>query len=82
MDAVVTLAGATYYGILEDALASVSLGDGEISGDLTADIESASLGVFVLTQEGTLPASPDEALARIKVTFPGIASLDYVARLQ
>jgi len=80
VDAAVTLAGATYFGILEDALASVSLGDGEISGNLTADIESASLGVFVLTQEGALPANADEALARIKATFPGIANLDYVAR--
>jgi hypothetical protein len=82
VDAAVTLAGATYYGILEDALASVSLGDGEISGDMTADIESASLGVFVLTQQGALPASADEALGRIKSTFPAIADLDYVARPQ
>jgi hypothetical protein len=82
VDAAVTLAGATYFGILEDALASVSLGDGEISGNLTADIESASLGVFVLTQEGELPTSEGEALARIKATFPGIANLDYVARPQ
>jgi len=80
VDAAVTLAGATYWAVLEDGLASVSLGDGEISGDLTADIESASLGVFVLTQEGTLPAGSDEALARIKATFPGIADLDYVPR--
>jgi len=69
VDAAVTLAGATYHGILEDALASVSLGDGEISGDMTADIESASLGVSVLTQQGALPASEVEALARIKSTF-------------
>lgn len=82
VDAAVTLAGATYFGILEDALASVSLGDGEISGNMTADIESASLGVFVLTQQGTLPASADEALGRIKSTFPGIANLDYVAKPQ
>jgi len=82
VDAAVTLAGATYYGILEDTLASVSLGDGEISGNMTADIESASLGVFVLTQQGTLPANADEALARIKSTFPGIANLDYMAKPQ
>ncbi|MGA9347493.1 MAG: hypothetical protein WBW48_01650 [Anaerolineae bacterium] len=82
VDAAITLAGATYFGILEDALASVSLGDGEISGNMTADIESASLGVFVMTQQGTLPTSADEALARIKATFPGIANLDYVARPQ
>jgi hypothetical protein len=82
VDAAVTLAGATYYGILEDALASVSLGDGDISGNMTADIESASLGVFVLTQQGALPTNADEALGRIKSTFPAIASLDYVARPQ
>jgi hypothetical protein len=82
VDAAATLAGATYYGTLEDAIASVSLGDGEISGDLTADIESASLGVFVLTQQGALPASEADALARIKSTFPGIANLDYAAKPQ
>jgi len=82
VNAAVKLAGATYWGVLDGGLASVSLGDGEISGDLTADIESASLGVFVMTQEGTLPAGPDGALARIKATFPGIADLDYVARPQ
>ena len=82
VDAAVTLAGATYFGILKDALASVSLGDGDVSGNLTADIESASLGVFVLTQQGALPASADEALSRIKATFPGIANLDYVAKPQ
>lgn len=80
VDAAISLAGATYFGVLEDALASVSLGDGEVSGDLTADIESASLGVFVMTQEGALPAGEDEALARIKRTFPAIADLDYVAQ--
>jgi len=82
VDAAATLAGATYYGILEDAMASVSLGDGDISGNMTADIESASLGVFVLTQQGALPASESEALSRIKSTFPGIANLDYVANPQ
>jgi len=73
---------ATYFGILEDALASVSLGDGEISGNLTADIESASLGAFVMTQEGTLPANEAAALALIRATFPGIAGLDYTAQPQ
>lgn len=82
VNAAVKLAGATYWGVLNEGLASVSLGDGEISGDLTADIESASLGAFVMTQPGALPASADEALARIKATFPGIADLDYTARPQ
>ena len=82
VDAAATLAGVTYFGVLEDALASVSLGDGDISGDMTADIESASLGVFVLTQQGALPASEGDALSRIKSTFPGIANLDYAANPQ
>ncbi len=64
MEAAIQLAGATYWGVLDDALASVSLGDGEISGDLTTDIESASLGVFVMTQEGALPGPRGETLAR------------------
>jgi len=80
VEVAITLAGATYFGVLDGGLASVSLGDGEISGNLTADIESASLGVFVMTQQGALPASEGEALARIKRTFPGIANLDYIAR--
>jgi hypothetical protein len=82
VDAAVTLAGTTYNGILTDGLASVSLGDGKISGDLTADIESASLGVFVMTRERMLPADEAAALALIKSTFPGIATLNYVAKSQ
>lgn len=82
VDAAIKLAGATYWGVFEDGLASVSLGDGAISGNMTADIESASLGVFVMTQPGALPANQGEALARIKRTFPGIAGLNYVARPQ
>lgn len=80
VNAAIKLAGVTYWGLLDGGLASVSLGDGEISGDLTADIESASLGVFVMTRQGALPASEAEALAQIGRTFPGIAGLDYVAR--
>ncbi len=82
VDAALTLAGATYWAVLRDGLASVSLGDGGISGDLTADIESASLGVFVMSQPGALPANPDEALARIRATFPGIADLEFASRPQ
>ena len=56
VNAAASLAGMTYAAALADGFASVSLGDGAISGDLTADIETASLGAFVLSQAGQLPA--------------------------
>lgn len=75
VDAAVSLAGATYMATLEGGLASVSLGDGQVSGDLQADIDGASLGVFVMVHDGGLPDSGGGALNLIRQTFPGLAEV-------
>lgn len=80
VNAAVSLAGVTYAAALADGFASVSLGDGAISGDLTADIETASLGAFVLSRPGQMPADETTALALLEQTYPGVAELGYTAQ--
>lgn len=77
VDAAVSLAGVTYAALLSDGAASVSLGDGGISGDLTADIQDASLGAFSLLRDGHPPANPDDALNVVRATFPGVANYSF-----
>jgi len=74
-----SIAGSTYFGVFSDGAASVSLGQGAISGDLMLDVQSASLGAFSLLREGAMPADQNAALALVKQTYPGITDLDYVA---
>lgn len=80
VDAVVDMAGVTYAAVLQNGAASLSLGQGTISGDLEADIQSASLGVYILLIDGEGPANEDEALSLIKATYPGIAYLPYALK--
>ncbi len=77
VDAAVRLAGVTYAALLREGAASVSLGAGSISGDLSADIQDASLGAFSLLRDGRLPANPDEALNLVRSTFPGVSHLTF-----
>jgi len=77
VDAAVSLAGATYAALLGDGAASVSLGAGDISGDLDADIQDASLGAFSLLRDGRMPATADEALDLARATFPGAANFAF-----
>jgi len=80
VNAAASLAGVTYAAALADGFASVSLGDGTISGDLTADIETASLGAFVLSRTGQMPADETAALALLQQTYPGVTGLGYTAK--
>lgn len=75
--AAASLAGVTYFGRLENGEASVSLGQGSVSGDMTLDIQSASLGAFSLARREGMPDGEGAALDLIKQTFPGIAGLEY-----
>jgi hypothetical protein len=77
VDAAVDLAGTTYLGLWQDGLASLSLGDGTISGDLTGDIQDASLGIFVIRHDRPLPANSATALELIRTTYPGLAGLQF-----
>ncbi|MFQ5578470.1 MAG: hypothetical protein ACE5G8_15925, partial [Anaerolineae bacterium] len=78
VEAAVTLAGATYAGVLQGGAASVSLGEGEISGDLNADIQDASLGAFALLRPGPLPAAEAEALNIVRAAFPALSDWPFV----
>jgi hypothetical protein len=77
VEAGASIAGVTYVGLLENGGASVSLGQGAVSGDLALDVQSASLGAFSLLSQNAMPADQAAALALVKQTFPGIAALDY-----
>ncbi|MBU0491962.1 MAG: hypothetical protein KKA73_26645 [Chloroflexi bacterium] len=79
VNAATSLAGVTYWGVLENGIASVSLGEGDISGDLQADINAASLGAFALGQTAAMPADEAAALALVKGTYPGVVNMNYQA---
>lgn len=76
--AALSLAGQTYAAALKNGAASVSFGAGTSSGDLTIDINAASLGIFVLDGQG-LPADAQAALDVLQVAFPAVAGLEFTA---
>jgi len=68
VDAAVTLAGTTYNGILTDGLASVSLGDGQISGDLTAQaLDPGSRQYVSVSQSALVAVTPGLRPGRVLV---------------
>ncbi len=77
VDAAANIAGETVAAVLENGAASVSLGEGTISGSMQADVQDASLGAFVFQLHTPPPANADSALALVKNTFPGIAGLPF-----
>ncbi len=79
VSATADVSGVVYAGTFSGGVASVTLGSGDVSGDVEADIQSASLGSFSLTQSGTV-SDENSALNLIKSTYPGIANLPYTAQ--
>jgi hypothetical protein len=77
VQAALNLAGTSYAALLQGGIGLVALGGAEITGDVTANIDWASLGVFTLRSEAPYPADADAALALAKQTYPGIAQYDY-----
>ncbi len=74
----VSLSGVSYVGVWADGMASVSLGNGSTSGDMTADLQNGSLGIFSIRVSQAAPADSDSALALIKATYPGLAGLEFI----
>lgn len=70
------LALKTYYGTLQTGAASLSYGSGTVTGDVTLDVQGASLGVYALTLAGAAP-NTDAALALALQTYPYLASFSY-----
>jgi hypothetical protein len=68
------LAVRTYAALWPGGAGSVSYGSGTVAGDVTLDINSASLGAFSVERAAPVPATETEALAGVLQTFPGLAT--------
>nr|HID14435.1 hypothetical protein [Anaerolineae bacterium] len=82
VDAAMDLAATTYFGLWENGLASLSVGDTTISSadseqDLIAEIEDGALGVFAISLEREPPPNPAAALDLIRTTYPGLAGFQF-----
>lgn len=79
LDAAVSVAGETVAGVIElgGAMggAQVSLGSGDVSGDVDAEISSASLGAYSVIANAPAPADADAALGMIYQYYPALAAL-------
>jgi hypothetical protein len=70
------VAAKTYGAVLSNGAASVSYGSGSVSGDLTVDINAASLGAFSV-DGGASPRNQADALALALKTFPALAGQSF-----
>ncbi len=75
--AVVKLAVKTYGATLSNGVASLSYGSGSVSGDVSIDVQGASLGVYSLAVSLKDSLTSESALALALATFPDLAGLDY-----
>ncbi|MBN2147957.1 MAG: hypothetical protein JW726_11235 [Anaerolineales bacterium] len=73
----IALSGVTYFGVWDDGIASLSMGEGSVSGDTNADLQEGSLGIFSLRMSQAMPEDANAALALIKQTYPGLVALDF-----
>lgn len=69
----------TYAALLQGGAGSVSYGSGTVAGDVTVDINSASLGAFSFESGNAVPASEAEALTLVLQTFPGLSNRTFTA---
>jgi hypothetical protein len=77
-DAVAKVALQTYGALLNGGAGSVSYGSGAVSGDVSADINSSSLGAFSF-ELNTSPATEADAKAAALQAFPGLSSRSFTA---
>jgi hypothetical protein len=73
----VRLAGVSYGAILSNGAASLSYGSGQVTGDVTVDVQGGALGVYSLATTYTGSLNAESALALAKNTFPGVANFSY-----
>lgn len=69
----------TYAALLQGGACSVSYGSGTLAGEVTVDINSASLGAFSFESDRPVPGSEAEALALVLQTFPGLSNRAFTA---
>jgi hypothetical protein len=77
VEVAIDLAGTTYFGFWKQGLASLSIGDSAVSGDLYADVQDGSLGAFAVRMDQAVPQDAPTALGMILVTFPGLNSYEF-----
>ncbi len=73
------LAVQNYGATLDNGGASLSYGTGTISGNVSIDVQSESLGVYSLYVNSATSLDAAGALSLAKTTFPGLAGLMYTA---
>ncbi|MEK7787554.1 MAG: hypothetical protein AAB658_19290, partial [Chloroflexota bacterium] len=76
----VEVAVVSYGAVFADGGATLSYGDGAITGDIQVDINTSSLGAYTLVVAGPMPASEAEALNFVLANFPGLGGRAYTAR--
>ena len=65
----------TYAAYLEGGMASLTLGQGSLQGDISGAIKDASLGVFWLAVDAPFPENSVAALQLAEKAFPGLAPM-------
>jgi hypothetical protein len=78
VDVSIDLAGTTYLGIWKQGFASLSFGDSDVSGDLYADVQDGSLGVFSNRVDQIFPSDAGSALGLILATCPGLSDYEFL----
>lgn len=73
------LSGISYFGVWQDGLTALSIGQGSLSGDTNADLQDGTLGIFSMRVGQAMPADAGAALALIQQTYPGLAALEFYA---
>jgi len=68
------LSGVTYFGLLPDGAASLSLASGTSGSDLTASIQQASMGILSFQRSQAKPSSAEDALSLILAHFPSLVN--------
>ena len=77
VEVAINLAGTTYLGFWKSGVASLSIGDSEVSGDLIADVQDGTLGVFAIRVNQAFPPDAPTALGMIITTYPGLAGYEF-----
>jgi hypothetical protein len=77
LEVAIDLAGTTYLGFWNSGIASLSFGDSEVSGDLIADVQDGSLGVFATRVDQAFPPDAPTALGMILTTYPGLVAYEF-----
>ncbi len=71
----VDMAVVSYGAVFADGGATLSYGDGTITGDIQVDINTSSLGAYTLVAAGPMPAGEADALNFVLANFPGLGGL-------